>query len=129
MFAVLGGKDGSQETVSINLFTFMMNQVWRAHRIVKYLRDDWLAQPGGDEYVGAVLKPAAAPQVAPSPPSPQSPVHESTVTIEEVPEGDNEAELPEGDEDNEMELAHQAYKRRRMEDARGLALSSRSAPP
>ena len=43
--AVLGGKDGSQETVRINLFAFVMNQAWRAHSVVKYIKDAWLAQP------------------------------------------------------------------------------------
>ena len=137
--AVLGGKDGSQETVRINLFSFVMNPTWRAHPIVKYIKDDWLALPQNHEKIGPVLRPQALPKVVPSPPSPPSPhvLEESTVSIEEVPDGDRndemaamraevrrrEAELPESDEDNEAEREEilQALKRRRKEDPVALA--------
>jgi hypothetical protein len=140
---ILGGKDGSQVTVRINLFSFMMTETWRAHPVVKYIKDDWLAQPQNHEYVGRVLNPPALPQVAPSPPSPPSPyMQESTVTIEEVPGGDNddvldemraemrrrEAELPESDEDDEAEWEElrQSLQRRGMERTEDpLALATR----
>ena len=64
--AVLGGEDGSQETVGINLLAFVMNPAWRAHPVVKYIKDDWLAQPQNHEYRGKVLNPPALSQ-APSP--------------------------------------------------------------
>ena len=132
--AVLGGKDGSQETVRINLFSFVMNPTWRADPIVKYIKDDWVAQPQNHEKIGPVLRPQALPKVVPSPPSPPSPhvLEESTVSIEEVPDGDRddemaamraevrrrEAELRESDEDNAAEFGEisHALKRRRKAD-------------
>ena len=142
MQAVLGGKDGSQETVRINLFAFVMNQAWRAHSVVKYIKDDWLAQPQSHEKIGPVLRPQALPNVVPSPPSPPSPwrLEDSTVSIEEVPDSGRddemaamraevrrrEAELPESDEDNEADFEEilQAVKRRRNPDPLALSLGA-----
>ena len=136
--AVLGGKDGSQETVCINLFAFVMNQGWRAHSVVKYIKDDWLAQPQNQEKIGPVLHPHPLPDVVPSPPSPPSPwrLDDSTVSIEEVPDSGRddemaamraevrrrEAELPESDEDNESDFEEiiQAVKRRCRRDSSEL---------
>ena len=93
--AVLGGKDGSQATVRINLFAFVMNQGWRAHSVVKYIKDDWLAQPQNQEKIGPVLHPHPLPDVVPSPPSPPSPwrLDDSTVSIEEVPDSGRDDEM------------------------------------
>ena len=130
----------------INLFVFVMNQAWRAHSVVKYIKDDWLAQPQSHEKIGPVLRPQALPNVVPSPPSPPSPwdLEDSTVSIEELPDGDRdnemaamraelrrrEAELPGSDEDNEAECEEilQAVKRRRKEDPLALATRLLGAP-
>ena len=102
--ALLGSKDGSERIVHINLFSFVMNQVWRSHPVVKYIRDDWLARPESHDYVGNVLKPPPLPPVAAlSLPSPSSPVLESTVTVEDVT-GDGEEETCESDKDKEAEF-------------------------
>jgi len=63
--AVLGGKDGSQATVRINLFAFVMNPAWRAHSVVKYIKDDWVVQQQNHEKIGRVLHPVMYRQAVP----------------------------------------------------------------
>lgn len=134
--AVLGGAEGSSAAVHINMFNFMMNQTWRDHPIVKYIRDDWVTRPGNYEYVGWVLNPPALPRAPPSPPSPQSPVHYSSVTIEEVSDEVAEGEPTAPDDEDlwaDMEEAIQACNKKRrtapgLPTARGGAAASSQAP-
>ena len=97
--AVLGGKDGSQATVRINLFAFVMNPAWRAHSVVKYIKDDWVVQQQNHEKIGKVLHPVLFPQAVPrgraSPKNRRRAyvVEESTVSIEELPDGDGDNEM------------------------------------
>ena len=113
VFAVLAAPDGTHTTVGINLFAFNMNATWRSHHLVKYITNEFMADPRNLEYVGDVIKMTQPVSAVPS--SPPSPVIEELpeevgparecgeISVETMREEIRqlEAGLPESDEDNE----------------------------
>jgi hypothetical protein len=85
----LGGIDDSTVDISIDLFSFMMNPVWKEHSLVKWLRDEWMLRTGSLDALGRVAvfepprvmyNPECIKTQNPSTPEPPN----STVQIEEV---------------------------------------------